>query len=140
MGRSLVGKLLVERRSTERRIKRLGRACRSILAITFVVLSVCAIAPMPASAIATSSNRLLAYNIDIDMDKAREEKTVDHYGESIRDIVQSANENNVNNPDSKDDAKTTYRRESKLNDLLPEDWNGDFQQKELEDMENSDRS
>ena len=47
------------------------------------------------------STILVAYNIDLEMDKAREEKTVEHYGEGIRDLVQDANTNNVNSPDRK---------------------------------------
>lgn len=79
---------------------------------------------------------LLAYDIDLQMDKARMEKTVEHYGEPIRDIVQQATENNENNPEHKSTAKNTYERESPLNDVLPERVGKDFSQKDLEDMEN----
>jgi hypothetical protein len=82
---------------------------------------------------------LLAYNIDLEMDKAREEKTVEHYGEGIRDIVQDANTNNVNNPDSKPTAENTYKREKSLIDALPNQIGKDFSKEDLAHMEHSDK-
>jgi hypothetical protein len=82
---------------------------------------------------------LVAYNIDLEMDKAREEKTVEHYGEGIRDIVKDANTNNVNNPDSKPTAKNTYKRENSLIDALPNQIGKDFSKEDLAHMEHSDK-
>ncbi len=98
------------------------------------------LAPSPASSFPNSTNAsaIVAYNIDFEMDKAREEKTVEHYGEGIRDIVEDATENNVNNPDSKPTAQSTYEREGTLNDELPEQIGKNFSQEDLADMENSD--
>ncbi|MGB3299720.1 MAG: hypothetical protein WBA76_15750 [Phormidesmis sp.] len=90
------------------------------------------------TATVVDSSTLLAYNIDLEMDEARKEKTVEHYGEGIRDIVEDATDNNVNNPDSKPTAQSTYERESPLNDLLPEQIGKDFSKEDLADMENSD--
>ena len=81
-------------------------------------------------------SNLIAYDIDLEMDKAREEKTVEHYGEGIRDIVKDATDNNVNAPDSKETAENSYERESKLNDVLPKRIGQDFSQEDLADMEN----
>lgn len=85
----------------------------------------------------------VAYNIDIDMDKAREETTVDHYGEGIREFVQDANGNNVNNPQAKPTAENTYPRETSLDDALPQVLpevfskitGEDFSQSDLQTME-----
>lgn len=83
---------------------------------------------------------LLAYNVDLEMDKARVEKTVEHYGEPIRDIVEQAARNNENAPDSKSTAENSYERESPLNDILPESVGKKFSQGDLKDMEkNMDR-
>jgi hypothetical protein len=82
---------------------------------------------------------LVAYNIDLEMDKAREEKTVEHYGEGIRDLVQDANTNNVNNPDRKPTAESTYQRESPLIDALPTQIGKDFSEEDLAHMEHSDK-
>ncbi|MGB3293638.1 MAG: hypothetical protein WBB01_11685 [Phormidesmis sp.] len=70
------------------------------------------------------------------MDKARMEKTVEHYGEPVRDIVQQATQNNENNPERKSTAKNTYERESPLNELLPKKIGKDFSKEDLENMEN----
>ncbi len=93
---------------------------------------------LPGWRAATESPTLLAYNIDQEMDQARKEKTVEHYGEGIRDIVEDATENNVNNPNSKPTAESTYERESPLNDVLPKQIGKDFSEEDLADMENSD--
>ena len=78
---------------------------------------------------------LLAYDIDLQMDKARVEKTVEHYGEPVRDIVEQAHQNNENNPDRKSTAENTYKRETALNEALPEQLGRDFSKQELKDME-----
>ncbi|NEP15749.1 MAG: hypothetical protein F6J97_02475 [Leptolyngbya sp. SIO4C1] len=108
--------------------------------IAACVLAAGLIATMPSAIAAPLDTALLAYNIDLEMDKAREEKTVEHYGEPIRDIVQSANQNNENNPERKPTAKSTYERESPLNEALPEQLGKDFSQSELRQLETSDKS
>ena len=77
----------------------------------------------------------IAYNIDFDMDKARAEKTVEHYGEGIRDLVEDAVANNENNPDAKSTAENTYAKESAVNEALPDSIGESFSQAELEEME-----
>lgn len=87
-----------------------------------------------------TTHTLIAYNVDLEMDKARVEKTVEHYGEPIRDIVEKAAQNNENAPDSKSTAENSYERESPLNDVLPERVGKKFSQSDLQDMEkNMDR-
>ncbi|PZO56485.1 MAG: hypothetical protein DCF15_08535 [Phormidesmis priestleyi] len=86
-----------------------------------------------------SPNNLVAYSVDYEMDKARAEKTVEHYGEPMRDIVEDALENNEENPNSKPTAQNTYQRESPLNDVLPKKIGDSFSQKELSDMQRDDK-
>lgn len=69
--------------------------------------------------IAQRPQNLIAYSVDYEMDKARAEQTIEHYGEPVREVVEEALQNNVNNPDSKGTAENSYQRESPLNDLLP---------------------
>ena len=85
---------------------------------------------------AVDNSTLLAYDVDLQMDQARMEKTVEHYGEPVRDIVEQAYENNENNPERKSTAENTYERESALNETLPERVGQDFSKKDLKDMEN----
>ncbi len=80
---------------------------------------------------------LIAYSVDYEMDKARGEKTIEHYGEGIRPLVEQAIENNEDNPNSKATAENSYERESSLNDLLPESIGESFSEKELSEMENA---
>ncbi len=61
-----------------------------------------------------------AYNIDYGMDQARGEKTIEYYGEPLREIVEQTMQNNVNHPQPKSTSQNSYKRESKLNNLLPE--------------------
>ena len=77
---------------------------------------------------------LVAYNVDYEMDKARAEKTIEHY-EGMEPIVDQAIKNNEENPDSKATAENSYQRETKLNDALPESIGEEFSQAELSDME-----
>ncbi|MEL6470991.1 MAG: hypothetical protein AAFQ74_14780 [Cyanobacteria bacterium J06623_4] len=74
---------------------------------------------------------VVAYNIDFGMDLARVEQTIEHYGEEIRDVVEQALRNNVNNPDSKNTAQNTYKRQSALNELLPERRSSAFSKDDL---------
>jgi len=100
---------------------------------------------MPPSVISASlmppslPNNLVAYSVDYEMDKARAEKTVEHYGEPIRDIVEGALENNEENPDHKSTAQNTYQRESPLNEVLPKKIGDSFSQKDLSDMQRDDK-
>ncbi len=84
---------------------------------------------------------LIAYNVDYEMDKARAEQTIEHYGEPIREVVEEALQNNVNNPDSKETAENSYQRESPLNDLLPNRNSAGqkFSQDDFSDMQEIER-
>jgi hypothetical protein len=95
-----------------------------------------------ASAAETSAllDYSIAYNIDLEMDKAREEKTVEHYGEGIRDLVEDANKNNVNAPDSKPTAQSTYERSNPVIDVLPKERSTRFSKEELQDMKKGERN
>lgn len=88
--------------------------------------------------ISFSSSPLIAYSVDYEMDRARGEKTIEHYGEPVRDVVEQAIKNNEDNPRSKSTAENTYRRESWLNDLLPERLGQFFSKDDLLDMPNTD--
>ncbi len=92
----------------------------------------------PLQNVSQRDHTLIAYSVDYEMDKARGEKTVEHYGESMRPIVKQAIKNNENNPNSKDTAENTYRRESPLNDLLPERVGQFFSKKDLLNMPRTD--
>lgn len=76
----------------------------------------------------------IAYNIDLDMDKARVEKTAEHYGEDVKAIAEDAIENNVNNPKAKPTAENTTREQSDLTKALPESLGESFSKADLEDM------
>ena len=62
---------------------------------------------------------LVAYSLDYEMDRARGDQTIEHYGEAVREPVEQALKNNVNNPESKDTAENSYGRKSFWNNLLP---------------------
>lgn len=70
--------------------------------------------------IASDSQVLIAYSLDYEMDRARGDQTIEHYGEPVRDVVEQTLRNNVNHPNSKATAKNSYGRKSFLNKLLPE--------------------
>ena len=74
---------------------------------------------------------IVAYNIDFGMDLARVDQTIEFYGEEIRDVVEQALRNNVNNPNSKDTAQNTFQRQSSINDLLPERRSSAFSKDDL---------
>lgn len=116
-----------------------------------VILTVGVVVASPASSFAgglsdsarrgemvSSDLPLIAYSVDYEMDRARGEKTIEHYGEPVRDVVEQAIKNNENNPRSKSTAENTYRRESWLNDLLPERLGQFFSKDDLLDMPNTD--
>lgn len=62
----------------------------------------------------------MAYNIDYGMDQARVAKTIEYYGEPMREIVEQTMKNNVNHPEPKPTSQNSYQRKSRLNTLLPE--------------------
>ncbi len=84
------------------------------------------------------SQTLIAYNIDMDMDRARGEQTIEYYiesyGETLRDIIEQTLRNNENHPEPKSTAKNSYKRESALNDVLPERRSSAFSQDTLSDL------
>lgn len=80
----------------------------------------------------------IAYSVDYEMDKARVEKTIEHYGDPIKPIVEQAIKNNENNPQSKDTAENTYKRKSLLNPLLPEQIGDSFSKEDLLEMTGTD--
>jgi hypothetical protein len=77
------------------------------------------------------SSPLLAYSIDYGMDQARGEKTIEYYGEYLRDLIEQTLRNNEDHPDSKSTAKNTYRRESYLNNVLPKQRSTAFSKEDL---------
>ena len=66
------------------------------------------------------ASNAMAYNIDYGMDQARVAKTIEYYGEPMREIVEQTMKNNVNHPERKPTSQNSYQRESKLNSFLPE--------------------
>lgn len=66
------------------------------------------------------TSNAMAYNIDYGMDQARGAKTIEYYGEPVREIVEQTMKNNVNHPQPKATSQNSYKRESKLNNVLPE--------------------
>lgn len=85
-----------------------------------------------------SSGDAIAYSVDYEMDQARIEKTIEHYGEPIRPVVEKAIKNNENNPNSKDTAENSYKRESPLNSVLPEQLGETFSKEDLLEMTGTD--
>lgn len=90
------------------------------LVLPVLLIASLVIASLGLGGLDARADSLLAYSVDYEMDKARVEKTVDHYGEPIRDVIEQAVENNENNPNSKETAENSYQRESALNEVLPE--------------------
>ena len=80
---------------------------------------------------AFSAGSAIAYSIDYEMDQARGEKTIEYYGESLRDIVEQTLRNNDAHPESKETARNSYKRQSFLNDLLPEKRSSAFDKDQL---------
>ena len=73
-----------------------------------------------AVAFGTFTGSALAYNIDYGMDQARGAKTIEYYGEPMREIVEQTMKNNVNHPEPKLTSQNSYQRKSRLNSFLPE--------------------
>ena len=78
-----------------------------------------------------SGGSAIAYSIDYEMDQARGEKTIEYYGESLREIVEQTLRNNDGHPERKETAQNSYRRQSFLNDLLPEKRSSAFDKDKL---------
>lgn len=121
-------------------IKGYIRACggRLIMGGAIATISLCiwlsgSFGHLPSALAANlpATQTLLAYNIDMGMDEARGEKTIEYHGEDLREIVEQTLRNNVNHPESKDTAKNSYKRESALNNILPEKRSSAFSKKEL---------
>lgn len=77
------------------------------------LLSICCVFGMSVS-------EASAYSIDYEMDQARGEKTIEYYGESLREIVEQTLRNNDGHPEPKETAQNSYRRQGFLNDVLPQ--------------------
>ncbi|MGC1308700.1 MAG: hypothetical protein WA885_15855 [Phormidesmis sp.] len=110
----------------------LRRYCTQLFKLAMATVLSVGLAIIPAAGSA------IAYSVDYEMDKARGEKTVEHYGEPVRPIVEQAIKNNENNPNSKSTAENSYKRESPLNDLLPERLGQFFSKDDLLEMRNTD--
>lgn len=119
--------------------KSLVFAFSQVISVWLVLIALTLPSLTSASFVPSDSSNLIAYSVDYEMDKARAEKTVEHYGEPIRDIVEDALENNDENPDRKSTAQNTYQRESPLNEVLPKKIGDSFSQKELSDMQRDDQ-
>lgn len=104
---------------------RLSRA----VAVVLLVAGLIALAP---------GGDAIAYSVDYEMDKARVEKTIEHYGDPVKPIVEQAIKNNENNPNSKDTAENSYQRESPLNPILPERLGNTFTKDDLLEMSGTD--
>lgn len=105
-----------------------------LIALVSVFLFFSTVLGAGSSAIAVSlpvQQPVIAYNIDFGMDLARVERTIEHYGEEIREVVEQALMNNENHPESKDTAKNSYQRQSALNDLLPKKRSSAFSKDDL---------
>jgi len=112
--------------------ERMGNLVRCwVVSMLVVFLTVLGFGGSAVAAGLSIQQPVVAYNIDFGMDLARVEQTIEHYGEEIREVVEQALMNNVNNPDSKDTAKNSYQRESALNDLLPERRSSAFSKDDL---------
>lgn len=122
--------------STFAKLSRAKWLCTTAAAL--LMLSALVLSPAEKALYSPEASAIIAYDIDYEMDEARKEKTIEHYGEGIRDIVEDATANNVNNPESKPTAENSYEREGPLNDVLPKQIGKDFSKKELANMENSD--
>ncbi|MGB5915106.1 MAG: hypothetical protein WA783_07410 [Phormidesmis sp.] len=125
-----------------KQIKLATVATMLVVFMTFIgVIDSAAAAPHPqkmaqeiTAANLPKTQPLVAYNIDYKMDLARAERTVEHYGEKIRNIVEQALRNNENNPQSKATAKNSYQRKSAFNDILPERRSSAFSKDELSNL------
>lgn len=92
---------------------------------------------LASTSLPSNTNTLLAYNIDYGMDQARGEQTLEYYeddedfGDKLREIIERTLRNNENHPESKETAKNSYKRESALNNILPEKRSSAFSKDDL---------
>lgn len=88
--------------------------------VSVVVLTGLFWPPVSQAAIASDQTApTLAYRIDWDKDKARQEKTVEHYGEGVRPIVEDAQKNNAEHPQNQAVPEEEYS-ESKGAKVIPQ--------------------
>lgn len=104
-------------------LKRMNGLLRALMVSLIAVLISVGFASAEAQAngdrLTQMPQSLIAYSLDYEMDRARADQTIDHYGEPVREVVEETLRNNVNHPDSKATAENSYKRKSFLNDLLP---------------------
>ncbi|KPQ37690.1 MAG: hypothetical protein HLUCCA11_01155 [Phormidesmis priestleyi Ana] len=81
-----------------------------------------------------NANSAAAYSIDYGMDQARGDKTIEYYGEGLRDVVEQTLRNNVDHPNRKPTAENTYKRESFFNKLLPKQRSSAFSKDDLTNL------
>ena len=91
----------------------------SLMAVLISVGFTIAEAQANSDRLAQMPQSLIAYSLDYEMDRARGDQTIEHYGEPVREVVEETLRNNVNHPNSKATAENSYKRKSFLNDLLP---------------------
>lgn len=117
---------------TKDRMSNLAR--RWMVAVLVVLATAVGFGGVAGAATLPTRQPILAYNIDFDMDSATAEKTIEYYGEELRELVEQALRNNQNHPERKSTAKNSYQRESALNDLLPEARSSAFSKETLSDL------
>lgn len=104
-------------------LKRMNGLLRALMVSLIAVLISVGFASAEAQAngdrLTQMPQSLIAYSLDYEMDRARADQTIEHYGEPVREVVEETLRNNVNHPDSKATAENSYKRKSFLNDLLP---------------------
>jgi len=121
-------------RLTAKLLMALGVGLAIFFSSQYISSTTASAATAPTTFVGNADDSWIAYSVDYETDKARGEKTVEHYGEEMRPIVQQAIKNNEENPDSKSTADNSYKRESPLNELLPERLGKDFSTTDLLEM------
>ena len=101
------------------RMKAMGRGLFLSLVVA-LALGFSGLTANAAGLMFNDAQPLLGYSLDYDMDRATGDKTIEYYGEPVRDAVEQAMRNNVNHPERKETAQNSYGRKSFLNDLLPD--------------------
>lgn len=103
-------------------LERIGRWRQGLLlslSVVVILISFAGGAVAVPALIDDFSQTTIAYSLDYEMDRARGDQTIEHYGESVREPVEQAMRNNVNHPERKDTAENSYGRKSFMNSLLP---------------------
>ncbi len=109
----------------------LRQLCTRFISLAIVFLAV-------GTILLGSAESSMAYSIDYGMDQARGDKTIEYYGEGLRDIVEQTLRNNVDHPDSKATAENSYKRESALNKVLPKQRRSAFSKEDLMKLRKTD--